>query len=217
MSATPIIDVYVDLVCPWCLIGKRHLESALTQWQHDASAPVPIVRWHSVQLLPDAPAEGWDFHAFYLKRLGSEESIRQRRAQVNAAAAQAGLQIDFSGIARMPNTLQAHRLLFFAQRRLEATEFSALLEQLFAAHFHDGDNLGERAVLIRIAAHHGLDGTELDACLDASDVCLSGNDVPSVPYFVFNQRVALSGAQSPDDLLEAMRQAAVPAACGNFS
>lgn len=205
------IDVYVDLICPWCLIGKRYLDQAITALRHGAPETQVDVHWHSVQLLPNAPAQGWDFHAFYLQRLGSAEAMRQRQVQVNAAAARAGFQIDFAGMARMPNTLQAHQLLDFASTRLSSTRFADLLERLFAAHFQRGEDLGTRATLLAIAGSMGLDVAALAQCLDAGHGQPSALDVPGVPFFVFNRQLALSGAQQPEVLLGAMRQASTQA------
>ncbi len=207
MANTLTIDIYLDLICPWCLIGKRHLDAALRQFQHVAPETAVALRWHSVQLLPDVPPQGWDFNAFYLQRLGGAQALRQRQAQVNAAAARAGLQIDFDGIPRMPNTLLAHQLLAFAGTRLPAAPFAALLEQLFAAHFHQGQNLGDRAVLRAIAADHGLPAAALETWLDSGAGQPEARDVPGVPFFVFNQQRAMSGALLPEVLLDAMLQA----------
>lgn len=211
MAATLRIDVYLDLVCPWCLIGKRYLDEAIAQFHQSAPASRVDLHWHSVQLLPEVPQQGLAFQAFYLKRLGSAEGLRQRQAQVNAAAARAGFQIDFNAIPVMPNTLQAHQLLRYASTRMAAEPFAVLLEALFAAHFHGGANLGERATLCRIAARHGLNAAALEDWITGGAGKPEARDVPGVPFFVFNQRVALSGAQPPDRLLDAMQQAQVAA------
>lgn len=207
MAAELRIDVYVDLVCPWCLIGKRNLDAALAAFRQSAPDARVDVQWHSVQLLPDAPEQGWDFDAFYLRRLGSQDAMRQRQAQVNAAAALVDFQFDFSRVTRMPNTLQAHQLLAFARTRLAAAAFAALLEHLFAAHFRHGENLGERATLIRIARDAGLPIDALRDVLDGGHGRPQPQAVPGVPFFVFNQQQALSGAQAPEVLLHAMRVA----------
>lgn len=211
MTTTLTIDVYLDLICPWCLIGKRHLDDALATFSRSGSSRQVDVRWHSVQLQPDAPAQGWDFNAFYLQRLGSAEGMRQRQAQVNAAAARAGFQIDFGGIARMPNTVQAHQLLAFGSTHLPAARFANLLERLFAAHFHQGEDLGERATLRAIADSVGLSVAALDDWWDGGHGRPQARDVPGVPFFVFNRQLALSGAQPPEVLLDAMRQASAMA------
>jgi len=215
MAAALEIDVYVDLICPWCLIGKRYLDEAVSDLRHDAPDTQVDVRWHSVQLLPNAPAQGWDFNVFYLQRLGSAEAMRQRQAQVNAAAARAGFQIDFAGMTRMPNTLQAHQLLAFASTRLSSARFAELLERLFAAHFQRGEDLGTRATLLAIADGMGLDAAALAQWLDAGHGQPVALDVPGVPFFVFNQQLALSGAQPPEVLLDAMRQASAQATAGS--
>lgn len=98
-----------------------------------------------VQLLPGLPANGLPFHAFYLQRLGSEQAVRERQAQVRAAASVVGEDIDFSRIRRMPNTGNAHRLLQRATGLLQASQLEALLAQLFIAYFHQGRDLGTAA------------------------------------------------------------------------
>lgn len=209
---TPLhIDVYIDLICPWCLIGKRHLDSALAQWEQIAPHVEVDVRWHSVQLLPDIPTGGLDFNMFYLQRLGGPEALHQRQVQVNAAAAQVGFQIDFNGIPHMPNTLHAHQLLNFASARLSPTHFAQLLERMFTAHFRNGQNLGLRSTLLQFAAEFGLDADATAQSMDNRMEIQRPLDVPGVPFFVFNRRLALSGAQPVEVMLNAMQQAAAPA------
>lgn len=211
MAATLDIDLYIDLVCPWCLIGKRQLDQAVLRFEALEPGVAVNLRWHSVQLLPDTPPQGWDFQTFYLKRLGGAEPLRQRQAQVNAAAAGVGLQIDFSGIPRMPNTLLAHQLLAFAATPLSGPAFATLLERLFAAHFHEGRNLGDKATLLDIATDMGLEHAALQAWWDRGAGQPVAMDVPGVPFYVFNQRLALSGAQPPDALQYAMQRACAEA------
>jgi hypothetical protein len=105
------VDVYIDLICPWCLIGKSHLRRALERLAETDPDVDVRVRWHSVQLAPDVAAEGWPFAEFYERRLGGREAAQARQAQVRAAAAQAGVSIDFSRISIFPNSAKAHRLL----------------------------------------------------------------------------------------------------------
>jgi hypothetical protein len=118
MNPSVRIDVYVELICPWCLIGKRHLERALAQLATASDRELRVdLQWHTVQLIPQVPREGWPFAEFYARRLGSPEAVRQRQAQVRTAAAQAGVEIDFARIQRFPNTTLSHRLLAFMARR----------------------------------------------------------------------------------------------------
>ena len=159
------IDVYVELICPWCLIGKSNLASALKQLA-DTDPDLSVqVQWHTVQLLPEVPQEGWPFAEFYLRRLGSPEAVRQRQAQVRAAAARAGVEIDFARIERFPNTTLAHRLLAFAAGQPSVVD--AMLDRLFEAYFQRGENIGDIDTLLDIAQELGLDREAAAAWLDA--------------------------------------------------
>ena len=162
MTQTLKIDVYVELICPWCLIGKSNLESALAQLAETDPDLHVQVQWHTVQLVPEVPSEGWPFAEFYLRRLGSPEAVRQRQAQVRAAAAQAGVEIDFARIERFPNTTLAHRLLAFAEHQPSVVD--AMLDRLFEAYFQRGENIGDVRTLLDIAQELGLDREAAAAC-----------------------------------------------------
>ena len=207
MTQELVIDVYVDLICPWCLIGKRHLDQALAELvRTDPELPVEV-HWHSVQLLPELPVEGRDFTEFYIQRKGSAQAVRQGQERVKQAALGAGVEVNFSIIARMPNTLLAHQLLAFARTRQTPHQHAQLLERLLAAHFSRGENLGERATLLAIAQDFDLPMAELSHWLKSGMGKPMPLDVPGVPFFVFNHRLALSGAQPPELLLRSMHQA----------
>jgi len=202
MTQTLKIDVYVELICPWCLIGKSNLVSALKQLA-DADPRVQV-QWHTVQLVPEVPREGWPFAEFYLRRLGSPEAVRQRQAQVRAAAAQAGVEIDFARIERFPNTTLAHRLLAFAEHQPSVVD--AMLDRLFEAYFQRGVNIGDIDTLLDIAQDLGLDREAAAAWLDAEPTPPTKSPaVSGVPLFVFDEQFALSGAQPPEMLLSAIR------------
>lgn len=216
MSRSLRIDVFFDFICPWCLIGKRQLERALVRL-HAQQADVEVeLAWHGVQLLPDLPASGVPFAEFYRQRLGSAEAVRLRQAQVQQAAAAAGLEIDLTRIARMPNSADAHRLLACAAGLGSAAQREALLEHLFAAYFRNGEDLGDTASLLAIAAACGFEPAQLAPSLrgDGSPFVgeaagMAGN---GVPYFVFDRRLAVSGAQPAEVLLGAMTEALAHAA-----
>ena len=205
------IDVFFDFICPWCLIGKRQLERALVQLRaSQADVEVELV-WHGVQLLPDMPVQGEPFAEFYRQRLGSAEAVRMRQAQVQQAAAAAGLEIDLAGIARMPNTADAHRLLACAAGLGSAAQREALLERLFAAYFRNDEDLGDTASLLAIAEACGFEPAQLAPSLRGDGTPfvgeadgMAGN---GVPYFVFDRRLAVSGAQPAEVLLGAMTEA----------
>ena len=205
-KSTLIVDVYVDLICPWCLIGKRHLSVAIAQLQQEIPDLEIDLKWQSVQLLPYVPDEGVDFTAFYLDRLGSPDAVRMRLAQVLAAAATAGVTIDFARIQRMPNTRRAHQVMAFAVEQLDEKHTEVLLDRLLAAHFNRGENLNDMDMLRGLAATQGLDLMALDAWMATSQGLPKPIELSGVPFFVFNRLHALSGAQSPDALLAVMRQ-----------
>lgn len=204
------VDVHYDIICPWCLIGKRHLARAQAQLALCEPYAVLQVRWHPVQLLTDLPAEGMPFDEFYVRRLGSSQAVSARQAQVNAAAADAGLHIDFSRIQRMPNTTLALRLLAFATKHGTHQQQDAVVEHLFAAHFLQARDVGDAATLLAIAQGCGLNIAQVQTQLvrargmdsDAAPV-VAGQ---GVPYFVFNGQRALAGAHPPQTLLKTMRQ-----------
>jgi predicted DsbA family dithiol-disulfide isomerase len=197
---TPAIDIDVafDLICPWCLIGKRNLDNALESLRVSYPDVTVRIRWHGVQLLPGIPVEGVPFAEFYEQRLGSKDAVRIRQAQVKAAASRAELDIHLERIQTMPNTGKAHRLLAYAEKNLDPAQYEALLERLFAAYFVNGENIGDATTLIHIASSTGLDISNLASWLalpyapDNDRMAHAG-----VPFFVFNQRYSISGAQSP--------------------
>jgi len=197
------VDVYFDLICPWCWIGKTHLDTArhmLTEHQPDVRLEV---RWHSVQLIPQVPPQGWPYQAFYEHRLGGPDAVRARRAQVQAAAARAGLTIHHERIAVFPNTWRAHRLLAFAAVQ-HPKQHEALLDSLFEAFFVQGLDIGDPQVLASLAQAHGVDSAAAEA-FEAPPAWSMPDGANGVPLFVFNQRETMSGAQPPEVLLAAMQ------------
>lgn len=198
------IDVHVDVICPWCWIGKLHLQAAIATLQaRDAGVQVQIV-WHPVQLLPDLPPGGVPFRAFYERRLGSAAAVQARQAQVREAAAQAGLHIDFDLIARMPSSTRALALLAYAGAHGSPTQAHAVLDRLFAAHFQQGLDLGDAATVQAIASQCGLNGFAQGGNAASMRPADLSPPISGVPYFVFDQYVALAGAQPPQRLLAAM-------------
>jgi predicted DsbA family dithiol-disulfide isomerase len=202
------IGIHFDLICPWCFIGKRHLTLARARFaQQHPEVAVECV-WYPTQLLPEVPEQGLPFAEFYERRLGSPEAVRQRRQQVVLAARSAGLELDLTAIERMPNTARAHQLLRRVALLGEPQLFEALLERLFVAYFQRGEDIGDATTLQVLAAEVGVpagwlaDTTSADASLTQAAPAIAG-----VPYFVFNGRLALSGAHDAATLLAAMSQA----------
>ena len=198
---TPRLDIQVhfDLICPWCFIGKRHLDAALTRFRQARPDVVVDVLWVAHELLPDTPPEGLPYQAFYEKRLGGSTAVATRRAQVQEAARTAGLRFAFEQIASMPNTRRAHRLL---TESTSSGTASALIERLFAAYFIEGQDIGDPAVLDRLAAAIPAEGRDTD---HRQRVALAERTAAiGVPLFNFNDRVSVSGAQPPELLLDRM-------------
>jgi len=206
MTSTPStsvqVDVYFDLICPWCWIGKTHLDTARHQLaQRQPSVQVQL-HWHSVQLIPQVPPQGWPYQAFYEHRLGGPEAVRARRAQVQAAAALAGLSIQHERIAVLPNTWRAHGLLAYTAQQ-HPDQLEGLLDTLFQAFFLQGRDIGDSHVLAHLAQAHGVDSLKAEA-FEVPPVWTLPDRASGVPLFVFNQRQAVSGAQPPEVLLAAM-------------
>lgn len=191
------LDIFSDPVCPWCLIGKANLDRAL---ESRPDHPFQI-EWHPFQLHPDLPPEGADRASFLEARFGSKEKAVQILAQVQAAATEAGVELHPERAVRMPNTLDAHRLIHWAG--LEGRQ-SAVVASLFAAFFRDGRDIGDAAVLTDIAAACGMD-RDVTARLLASDADrddLAARDadartkgVNAIPTFLVDRQFVLSGAQ----------------------
>jgi len=203
------IDVFFEFICPWCLIGKRQLERALAQLRVSRPDVEVELVWHGVQLLPYIPAQGEPFAAFYLNRLGSAEAVRMRQAQVQQAAAAAGLEISLASIATMPNTADAHRLLERARELGSPEQRERLLERLFAAYFQYDEDLGDPTTLLAIAEGIGYPREQMARALyrDGRPFAGNGGSAGSVPYFVFDRQLTLSGAHPAELLLRGMHEA----------
>jgi predicted DsbA family dithiol-disulfide isomerase len=210
------IDVHFDLICPWCLIGKRHLATALQHFRRLRPGVEVDIAWQSHELLPDTPPAGLPYQAFYERRLGGPAAVAARRAQVQEAARPAGIEFAFERIRLLPNTRAAHRLVALANRHGSPIRTAAVIERLFAAYFFEGEDIGDPGVLARIAAKAGLGPAGAAAPRDAGNCEIDpvGDwldatplQVPGVPFFVFNGHFAISGAHPPQTLLQAMQSA----------
>src|SRR6187431_2491724 len=136
MSSGPTLSIEVrfDLICPWCLIGKRHLDTALATLRAQQTDVMVDIAWRSYPLMPSIPKEGVPFAAFYRRRLGSPEAVALRQAQVREAARAAGIDIAFDRIEVFPNSMEAHRLVAQAQHQGGSTRASAVIDALFECY-----------------------------------------------------------------------------------
>ena len=210
MSAALNIEIGFDFICPWCLIGLRNLQTALAQLHAEQPQATVRLNWRGVQLLPTVPPEGLPFHAFYLRRLGGEAALRQRQAEVQRAADAAGARIDYSVIEVMPNTADAHRLLAYAGRHGSVAQRDALLERLLRAYFEEGDDIGNRLVLLAHGEAAGFERAAMEAeLLGAEQRYHAGPGIggSGVPFYAINGKLALTGAQPPAVLLATLREA----------
>ena len=210
------IDVISDVVCPWCYVGKRRLEAALERRSSSDAAP-SRVRWHAFQLNPDIPPGGVYRRSYLEQKFGGPERAKQIYARIQAAGEEVGIAFDFDRIVRQPNTFDAHRLIAWAQD-VDLNKSDALIERLFRAYFTEGADIGDIDTLARLAGDAGFDATAARVWLasDAGRAAIQTEEqraralgVTGVPFFVFNERLAVSGAQPPEVLLGAMEQASM--------
>jgi len=197
-----LIEVIYDPGCPWCFIGKRQLERALaTRPQAQAQ-----VRWWPFLLNPDMPAEGVERSTYLMRKFGSQARISRVFGAIADFAEAVGIEFAFDRIQRTPNTLNAHRLVRFAEMRGSA---SAAVEALFHHHFIRGSDIGEVGELIRIGAELGFPPEEVRLHLqserDVTDVYAANArahrlGINGVPTFLFERTYVISGAQEPQVL-----------------
>jgi predicted DsbA family dithiol-disulfide isomerase len=194
------LDIISDPICPWCYIGKANLDRALAQV---GDHPFEI-EWHPFQLNPDMPAGGMDRRAYLEGKFGGKDGAIKAYAPVVAHAEKAGLKINFEGIQRTPNTLDAHRLIHWAG--IEGRQ-TFVVSALFKAYFVEGRDIGDRETLADIADTAGLDAAVIGKLLasDADVDNIRGRDahsrkagINSVPTFVVANQHAVPGAQPPE-------------------
>jgi predicted DsbA family dithiol-disulfide isomerase len=204
------IDVVSDVVCPWCFIGKRRLEKALA-----LKPEIPVeVHWHPYFLNDWIPREGIARSEYLTTKFGSPERYAGIAQRVSAAAADEGLDYAMDKISRQPNTLDAHRLIRWAEGIGKAAEMKQKLMDLY---FTDGADLSNRAVLVQAAADVGLDADDISEALasdqDVEEVAREATaakeaGIEGVPCFIFGSKFAVSGAQAPEYLAEAIERTA---------
>ena len=193
------LDIFSDPVCPWCYIGKAHLDRAL-----EAKGDHPFeVEWHPFQLNPDMPAGGMDRATYLEAKFGGRDKAVAIYARVEEAAREAGLKIDFANIPRIPNTLDAHRLIYWAGLEGRQTPMQAALMR---AYWSIGREIGDHATLVTIAGEVGLDAAAMARLLatdaDRDSIIARGTHarergINAVPTFIIANQHVVSGAQPP--------------------
>lgn len=217
------VDVFSDPICPWCFIGKRRLEAATALRPNQ---PVSL-RWRSFQLNPDMPEEGMDRSTYLNAKFGGAERAVEIYTRIGDVGRSVGIDFRFDLIRTTPNTIEAHRLIAFAQRPEQACG-NAIVQGLFDAYFLDGRNIGETGVLQDIGVAAGLNAKSVARYLSgdedrddiiAEDIFARRMGINGVPCFIVDGKFSLSGAQEPESFLplfdlsaEELRQAPESAA-----
>jgi predicted DsbA family dithiol-disulfide isomerase len=204
------IDVVSDVICPWCFLGKRRLDKAL--------ALIPEVKAEVVfrPFFLDAsiPPEGLDRHKYMADKFG-EERLKTIHDPLVAAGKADGVPYNFDKITRTPNTIDAHRVIRWAQ---VAGRQKEMVEAIFLAYWRDGEDVGDHAVLNKIAKSVGLDvSSELESDKDKDEVlqeCIKAQKmgISGVPTFIINQKYGISGAQEATMLAQTIKDIAAKSA-----
>ena len=217
------IDIISDVVCPWCYIGKRQIEAALALYaQQNPGADRPRVTWLPFQLNPQLPAEGMSRQDYVVQKFGAARA-QDIYARVAAVGAEYGIAFAFDRIARQPNTVAVHSLIALAAAAGPHTDGlqDRVKEAFLHAYFLDGADLTKTENLVAIATTAGLDRARVEQCLadpqsrqavEKEEQRARAIGVEGVPFFIFNGKLAVSGAQGPEALLDAMRQTETAAA-----
>jgi len=201
------VDIISDVICPWCYIGKRRLEKAIAA--HDGQVKV---RWFPFQMNPSMPKDGISRRDYRTKKFGTWERSLELDAQVAAAGQSEGIHFVFDRIERTPNTLDAHRLIWLADKQGIQ---DAAMEALFRAYFTEGRDISNRQTLIDVVAETGLDRLRaegmlnsdegMDAIKEAAELSRQ-HRMDGVPFFIINGKITLGGAQPPEAFLDAFRK-----------
>jgi predicted DsbA family dithiol-disulfide isomerase len=194
------IDVVFDAVCPWCYIGKHRLQRALAM-RPDIAAEI---RWRPFLLNPELPAGGIDRQSYLERKFGSNYRIQRIQAAAQQAGQSEGISFNFDAIARMPNSMNAHRLVNYAEA---SGQQGAVVEALFRAYFVESRDIGDIGILAEIAENQGFDRREAEAYLRGNGGLLAVETdnarmhrlgVSGVPCYIFDERYAIAGAQEAE-------------------
>ncbi len=209
-----VVNLVADFICPWCFIGSTRLDQAIDRAK--AMFPMPQVRVAHAPFMLDeeTPAEGRDLRAYLKSKYGADPDTMFVR--VEQAAKESGIPLDFSKITRAPNTAKAHTLV---QHALERGTQRALVRALYEAYFLQGKDIGQESVLVDLAEQHGFSRDEATTLMnDPKEVketfqeaaTAKAQGVTGVPFFVFDGRFGVSGAQRAEVLIEALKRSSVP-------
>ncbi|MBZ2168687.1 DsbA family oxidoreductase [Marinobacter sp. F4216] len=206
------IDIVSDIACPWCAIGYKRLEKAMTELQDELEFDV---QWRAFELNPDSSGDGEPILPALARKYGrSEEEMKANQAQMTAIAAELGLNFDKLQERHTRNTFDAHRLLKWAAEQGDQT---ALKLAFFESYFGRAENISNTDVLLACVEQVGLDAEEAKAVLSSNryadavreeELRYQQAGVSAVPAYIINQKYLISGAQEPTVLMEALREIA---------
>jgi predicted DsbA family dithiol-disulfide isomerase len=204
MQRELVIEIASDVICPWCYIGRRRLEKALSLLEGEVK---PDIRWLPFQLNPDMPSGGMARAEYRKAKFGSTERARQLDERVAAEGRGEGIAFAFDRIERTPNTSAAHQLIDLAQSQGKGQQ---VVERLFRAYFEEARDIGAPEVLNSIALGSGVSGWPGQA--NAKGVAkleedMRGLGISAVPTFIFERKLGVSGAHPPEALASAIREA----------
>jgi predicted DsbA family dithiol-disulfide isomerase len=220
MARKLTVDIWSDVMCPWCLVGYGKLQKGLALLEGEIEADI---RWHSFELNPDMPPEGEERSAHIARKYGRTlDQARGVQDQMRTAAIDAGVSLDYTGEGEAPpammwNTFDAHKLLVWALESAGSDEQNRLKLALFDAHFGQRRNLGDHGVLTQIAANVGLDpagaaaaltSSELAAHVRAEEQAAFDMNITGVPAMVVEGKFLIPGAQEPEVYANALRRVA---------
>jgi predicted DsbA family dithiol-disulfide isomerase len=206
------IDVYSDMICPWCRIGKKNMSDAIEAW-NEADGQEIAVSYHAYQLDPKLPPEGMPFNSAMEKKMGGAERFRPMLQRVTEAGAAIGVTFNFDQVKRMPNTVLAHRITALLPEGHQETWVDSVMK----AYFEDGKDISQLEVLLNIGQELELDPEEIKSLLDEGygldsvnkDIeAAQGMGITGVPFFIINGKYALSGAYPSAQFVEAFRKIA---------
>lgn len=207
------VEIYSDVVCPWCYVGKRNITSALNYYQHAyPDERQPEVVWMPYMLHATIPREGLDRKEYLRRRMPGANAVESHE-RVARAGRKVGIEFRFDRIEVQPNTTDAHRLIRFAGRH--GVE-DAMAERLFQAFFIEGENVSDRGLLVKAGTDIGLDEDETTAYLASEmdtdwvvkqDARGKRRGISTVPFLVLNERKGASAVQTADQLFQALKWA----------
>lgn len=215
-----VVDVVSDVICPWCFVGQKRLDSAAA-----ALPDIDVdIRWRPYQLDPTIPAGGKDRRRYMIDKFGSEERIQQIHQRLERLGVDEGIKFAFDAIKVTPNTLDAHRVIRWAGAADPEVQ-NRLVRRLFQLNFEEGADIGNHEVLIAAAREAGMDAavvetllpTDADADAVRAEIATASRmGISGVPCFLLEGKYAVMGAQDPEALADAIRQVAAAKARGEL-